>query len=101
MILNIFSQVFNVVAASSCSHRHVQETNVSFRLITANGALTERGALKIERTGIMSHFLSCRLIYLLTALLLGTAPVTSHGALAAGENGSSSSVSHHPDLDYL
>jgi hypothetical protein len=50
----------------------------------------------------MSNFLSRRFIYLLTALLLGTALVTSHGAFAAGESGSSSSsASHHPDLDYL
>jgi len=41
-------------------------------------------------------------IYLLATLLLGTALVTSHGALAAGGSGnSSSSTSHHPDLDYL
>jgi hypothetical protein len=50
----------------------------------------------------MSNFLSRRFIYLLTALLLGTALVTSHRALAAGESGSgSSSASYRPDLDYL
>jgi hypothetical protein len=50
----------------------------------------------------MSNFLSRRFIYLLTALPLGTALVTSHGTLAAGESGSgSSSASHRPDLDYL
>src|SRR5215469_5095804 len=59
-------------------------------------------ALKIERTGTMSNFLSRRFIYLLTALLLGTALVTSHRALSAGESGSgSSSASYRPDLDYL
>ena len=41
-------------------------------------------------------------ICLLAALLFGTALVTSHGALAAGESASSSSAaSHHPDLNYL
>src|SRR5262244_3677229 len=41
-------------------------------------------------------------IYLAAALLLGIAIVISHGALVAGESGSSSSsASHHPDLDYL
>ena len=50
----------------------------------------------------MSNFISRPFIYLLAALLLGTALVTSHGALAAGGSGdSSSSASHHPDLDYL
>ena len=50
----------------------------------------------------MSNFLSRRFIYLLTALLLGTALVTSHRALSAGESGSgSSSASYRPDLDYL
>src|SRR5262245_46618503 len=59
-------------------------------------------ALKTEGTGTMSNFLSRRFIYILTALLLGTALVTSHGAFAAGASGSSSSsASLHPDLDYL
>src|SRR5262245_55609 len=50
----------------------------------------------------MLNFISRRLIYLLAGLLLGTALVTPHGALAAGERGSSpSSASHRPDLDYL
>ena len=50
----------------------------------------------------MSNFISRPFIYLLAALLLGIALVTSHGALAAGGSGdSSSSASHHPDLDYL
>ena len=50
----------------------------------------------------MSNFIRRPFIYLLAALLLGTALVTSHGALAAGGSGdSSSSASHHPDLDYL
>jgi glyoxylase-like metal-dependent hydrolase (beta-lactamase superfamily II) len=41
-------------------------------------------------------------ICLLAALLLGTALVTSNGALAAGESGGRpSSASHHADLDYL
>jgi len=41
-------------------------------------------------------------ICLLATLLLGTAVVCPHGAFAAGESGgSSSSASHHPDLDYL
>jgi glyoxylase-like metal-dependent hydrolase (beta-lactamase superfamily II) len=39
-------------------------------------------------------------ICLVAALLLGTSLVTSQGALAESGN-SSSSVSHHPDLDYL
>src|SRR5262245_49373639 len=39
---------------------------------------------------------------LMAGLLLATALVTSHGALAAGQSGgSSSSASRHPDLDYL
>jgi hypothetical protein len=50
----------------------------------------------------MVNLFSRPFMYLLAGLLLGTALVTSHGALAAGENGSSSSsASHHPDLDYL
>ena len=40
-------------------------------------APSRSGVLKIERTGTMSNFLSRRFIYLLTALLLGTALVTS------------------------
>src|SRR5262252_2534368 len=65
-------------------------------------APSRSGVLKIERTGTMSNFLSRRFIYLLTALLLGTALVTSHGAFAAGEAGSGPpSASHHPNLDYL
>ena len=50
----------------------------------------------------MSNFISRSFIYLLAALLLGTALVTSRGTLAAGGSGDSSSpASHHPDLDYL
>jgi glyoxylase-like metal-dependent hydrolase (beta-lactamase superfamily II) len=50
----------------------------------------------------MSNFISRPFIYLLAALLLATALVTSHGTLAAGGSGDSSSpASHHPDLDYL
>jgi hypothetical protein len=42
-------------------------------------------------------------IYLLAALLLGSALVTSHEGLAVGGSGdsSSSSASHDPDLNYL
>jgi glyoxylase-like metal-dependent hydrolase (beta-lactamase superfamily II) len=50
----------------------------------------------------MLNLFSRPLIYLLTAVLLGAALVTSHGALAAGGSADrSSSASHHPDLDYL
>jgi glyoxylase-like metal-dependent hydrolase (beta-lactamase superfamily II) len=50
----------------------------------------------------MLNFIARAFIYLLTALLLGSALVTSHGALAAGGGGdSSSSASHDPDLNYL
>jgi hypothetical protein len=50
----------------------------------------------------MLNFIGRPFICLLAGLLLGTALVTSHGALAAGESGgSSSSASRHPDLDYL
>ena len=50
----------------------------------------------------MLNFIGRPFIYLLAGLLLGTAVVTSHGAFAGGEGGSSSSsVSRHPDLDYL
>jgi glyoxylase-like metal-dependent hydrolase (beta-lactamase superfamily II) len=50
----------------------------------------------------MSNFISRSFIYLLAALLLGTALVTSRGTLAAGGSGDSSSpASHHPDRDYL
>src|SRR5262249_17249675 len=50
----------------------------------------------------MIIFIGRPFIYLAAALLLGIAIVISHGALAAGERGSSSSsASHHPDLDYL
>src|SRR5262245_30420837 len=50
----------------------------------------------------MCNFIGRPFIYLMAALLLGTALFTSHGALAGGESGrSSSSTSHHPDLDYL
>src|SRR5262249_24098785 len=41
-------------------------------------------------------------VYLLAGLLRGTALVASYRTLAGGESGSSSSsISHHPDLDYL
>jgi glyoxylase-like metal-dependent hydrolase (beta-lactamase superfamily II) len=50
----------------------------------------------------MIIFIGRPFIYLAAALLLGIAIVISHGALVAGESGSSSSsASHHPDLDYL
>jgi hypothetical protein len=50
----------------------------------------------------MSSFISRPFIPLLAALLLGTALVASPRGLAAGGSGdSSSSASHHPDLDYL
>ena len=50
----------------------------------------------------MFNFIGRPIIYLLAGLLLGTALVPSHGAFAAEESGSSSSsASHHPDLDYL
>ena len=50
----------------------------------------------------MLNFIGRPFILLLAGLLLGTALVPSHGAFAAGESGSSSSsASHHPDLDYL
>src|SRR5262245_7049380 len=50
----------------------------------------------------MLNFIGRPFICLMAGLLLGTALVTSHGALAAGQSGgSSSSASRHPDLDYL
>src|SRR5262249_19332805 len=50
----------------------------------------------------MIIFIGRPFINLAAALLLGIAIVISHGALAAVESGSSSSsFSHHPDLDYL
>jgi len=50
----------------------------------------------------MFSFIARPLIYLLATLLLGSAPVTSRGALAAGGGGEgSSSASHDPDLNYL
>ena len=49
----------------------------------------------------MLNFIGRPFICLLAGLLLGTALVPSHGAFAAEESGSSSSASHHPDLDYL
>src|SRR5262249_45210079 len=50
----------------------------------------------------MPNLIARAFIYLLAALLLGSALVTSHGALAAGGSGdSSSSASHDPDLNYL
>ena len=50
----------------------------------------------------MLNFIGRPFIWLLAGLLLGTALVPSHGAFAAEESGSSSSsASHHPDLDYL
>jgi glyoxylase-like metal-dependent hydrolase (beta-lactamase superfamily II) len=50
----------------------------------------------------MFNFIGRPVIYLLAGLLLGTALVASYRTLAGGESGSSSSSpSHHPDLDYL
>ena len=50
----------------------------------------------------MLNFIGRPFIWLLAGLLLGTALVPSHGVFAAEESGSSSSsASHHPDLDYL
>jgi hypothetical protein len=50
----------------------------------------------------MIIFIGRPFIYLAAALLLGIGIVISHGAVVAGESGSSSSsASHHPDLDYL
>src|SRR5262249_44916936 len=50
----------------------------------------------------MLNFIGRPFICLMAGLLLWTALVTSHGALAAGQSGgSSSSASRHPDLDYL
>ena len=49
----------------------------------------------------MLNFIGRPFILLLAGLLVGTALVPSHGAFAAKESGSSSSASHHPDLDYL
>src|SRR5262245_47011487 len=50
----------------------------------------------------MLNYISRPFIYLLAALLLGTAVVASHRTFAGGESGSSSSsASHHPNLDYL
>ena len=50
----------------------------------------------------MFNFIARPFIYLLAALLLGSAFVSSHEALAAGGSGdSSSSASYHADLNYL
>src|SRR5262245_29835713 len=50
----------------------------------------------------MFNFIGRPVVYLLAGLLLGIALATSHRTLAGGESGSSSSsTSHHPDLDYL
>ena len=50
----------------------------------------------------MLNFIGRTFIYQAAALLLGIALVTSLGALAPAESGSSSSsASHHPDLEYL
>src|SRR5262249_47401179 len=50
----------------------------------------------------MIIFIGRPFIYLAAALLLGITIVISRGALVAGESGSSSSsASHHPDLNYL
>src|SRR5262245_50349641 len=50
----------------------------------------------------MCNFIGRPFIYLMAALLLGTALVTSHGALGGEESGrSSSSAFRHPDLEYL
>src|SRR5262245_50076774 len=48
----------------------------------------------------MFNFAGRPVIYLLAALLLGTALVASYRTLAGGESGTSS-ISHHPDLEYL
>src|SRR5262249_31915939 len=59
-------------------------------------------ALDAGRKSNMIIFIARPLIYLAAALLLGIAIVISRGALVVGESGSSSSsASHHPDLDYL
>src|SRR5262249_43097125 len=55
----------------------------------------------MQRTSNMLNFIGRSFICLLAGLLLGTVLVTSHGALAAGESGGSSSASRHPNLDYL
>jgi hypothetical protein len=50
----------------------------------------------------MLNFIGRPFIWLLASLLLGTALIPSHGAFAAEESGSSSSsASHHPNLEYL
>jgi glyoxylase-like metal-dependent hydrolase (beta-lactamase superfamily II) len=75
-------------------------------MVVANALITfmvSRAARMSEGGTKMSRPFICLLANcLLAALLLGTALVTSHEALAAGESGgSSSSATHHPDLDYL
>src|SRR5215510_14100779 len=56
----------------------------------------------MQRTSNMLNFIGRPFICLMAGLLLGTALVTSHGALAAGQSGGgSSSASRHPNLDYL
>src|SRR5262245_51359888 len=50
----------------------------------------------------MHNLIGRHLIRVLAGLLLGTALVTSHGALAAGKSGGNySSASHRADLHYL
>jgi hypothetical protein len=50
----------------------------------------------------MLNFIARPFIYLLAALLLGSALVSSHGALAAGGSGDSAfAASYHADLNYL
>ena len=71
-------------------------------MVVANALITFMDFSRAARMSEGGTKMSRPFICLLAALLLATALVTSHEALAAGESGgSSSSASHHPDLDYL
>ena len=71
-------------------------------MVVANALITFMDFSRAARMSEGGTKMSRPFICLLAALLLATALVTSHEALAAGESGgSSSSASHHPNLDYL
>jgi glyoxylase-like metal-dependent hydrolase (beta-lactamase superfamily II) len=71
-------------------------------MVVAKALITFMDFSRAAKMPVGGTKMSRPFICLLATLLLGTALVTSHGGLAAGESGgSSSSASHHPDLDYL
>jgi glyoxylase-like metal-dependent hydrolase (beta-lactamase superfamily II) len=71
-------------------------------MVVAKALITFMDFSPVAKMPVGGTKMSRPFICLLAALPLGTALVTSHGALAAGESGGRpSSASHHPDLDYL